>query len=125
MKEIKLKIEPGNYKSVKLELSDALELLKIIVSLRGGLETKDVIESFRILNNFDEFYEYQRKKFKDYVTPDKDVSDMIKGSVVVDNMKLVKENNKKFVIITFDRRLKEEFIVKGLNQIGFNVTTEK
>ena len=124
MKEIKLKIEPGNYKSVKLELSDALELLKIIVSLRG-LETKDVIESFRILNNFDEFYEYQRKKFKDYVTPDKDVSDMIKGSVVVDNMKLVKENNKKFVIITFDRRLKEEFIVKGLNQIGFNVTTEK
>ncbi|MGC9134988.1 hypothetical protein [Caldisphaera sp.] len=124
MKEIKLKIEPGNYKSVKLELSDALELLKIIASLRG-LETKDVIESFRILNNFDEFYEYQRKKFKDYITPDKDVSDMIKGSVVVDNMKLVKENNKKFVIIMFDRRLKEEFIVKGLNQIGFNVTIEK
>ncbi|MFP3144500.1 MAG: hypothetical protein RXQ93_05755 [Caldisphaera sp.] len=124
MKEIKLKIEPGNYKSVKLELSDAIELLKIVASLRG-LETKDVIESFRILNNFDEFYEYQRKKFKDYVTPDKDVSDMIKGSVIVDNMKLIKENNKKFVIITFDRRLKEEFIIKGLNQIGYNVNIEK
>ncbi|AFZ70932.1 hypothetical protein Calag_1213 [Caldisphaera lagunensis DSM 15908] len=124
MKEIHMKIEPGNYRSVKLELSDAIELLNKVVSLRG-IETKDINESFRILNNFDEFYEYQKKKFKDYVTPDKDVSDMIRGAVVVDNLKLIKENNKKYVVITFDRRLKEELIIKALNNMGYEVKIEK
>ncbi len=124
MKEIHLKIEPGNYRSVRLELNDAIELLKRVVSLRG-IKTKDVNESFRILNNFDEFYEFQKKKFKDYVTPDKDVSDMIRGAVVVDNLKLIKENNKKIVVITFDRRLKEELIIKALNDMGYEVKIEK
>ncbi|MGC8566241.1 MAG: hypothetical protein ACP5I6_02615 [Caldisphaera sp.] len=123
MKKISLKIDLGKYMSVKLQLDEAKKLLEEIVK-ELNIKSKDINESFRILNNFDEFYSYQQKKFKDYLTPDKDVSDMIKGAVVVDNLKLLKEDKKKYVVITFDRRLKEDIIIKSLKLIGYEPVIE-
>jgi len=124
MREVLLKIDIGKYKVVELTLEEAKKLLEE-VSKRLGTETKDLRESFRILNNFDEYLSYQKRKFKDYITPDKDVSEMIRGIVAVDNIKLGKIGEKKLVTIVFDRRLKTELIIDSLKSLGFSVKVER
>ncbi|MCE4608562.1 MAG: hypothetical protein F7B61_06370 [Caldisphaeraceae archaeon] len=124
MREVLLKIDMGRYKVVELALGEAKKLLEE-VSERLGIETKDLRESFRILNNFDEYLSYQKRKFKDYITPDKDVSEMIRGVVAVDNIKLDKVGEKKWVTIVFDRRLETELVVDSLKSLGFSVKIER
>ncbi|MFP3265742.1 MAG: hypothetical protein RXO54_07930 [Acidilobus sp.] len=119
-----LEVDMGKYKSVRVPL-DVAERLIVDVSKRLNVESKDVIEALRIVRNFDEFYEFQQKKFKDYVVPDKDISDMIRGAVVVDSMKLIKEGNKKDVVITFDRRVREDVIEESLKSLGFEVIVKR
>lgn len=124
MEPVTLEVDMGKYKSVRLPLEDA-EKLVLEVSRRLNVESKDLMETLRILRNFDEFYEFQQKKFKDYVVPDKDISDMIRGAVVVDSVKLIKERDKKFVVITFDRRVKEDVIVDALKSMGYEVNVKR
>ncbi len=119
-----VEIDMGKYKSVRLPL-DVAEKLIVDVSKRLNVESRDVMESLRIVRNFDEFYEFQQKKFKDYVVPDKDIGDMIKGAVVVDSIKLIKEGSERYVVITFDRRVKEEVIVDSLKSLGFEVEVKR
>ncbi|MFP3309218.1 MAG: hypothetical protein RXO27_00190 [Acidilobus sp.] len=119
-----LEVDMGKYKSVRVPL-DVAERLIVDVSKRLNVESKDVLEALRIVRNFDEFYEFQQKKFKDYVVPDKDISDMIRGAVVVDSMKLIKEGNKKDVVITFDRRVREDVIEESLKSLGFEVIVKR
>jgi hypothetical protein len=121
---VTLEVDMGKYKSVRVPL-DVAERLIVDVSKRLNVESKDVIEALRIVRNFDEFYEFQQKKFKDYVVPDKDISDMIRGAVVVDSMKLIKEGNKKDVVITFDRRVREDVIEESLKSLGFEVIVKR
>lgn len=124
MASVTLEVDMGKYKSVRVPL-DVAERLIVDVSKRLNVESKDVIEALRIVRNFDEFYEFQQKKFKDYVVPDKDISDMIRGAVVVDSMKLIKEGNKKDVVITFDRRVREDVIEESLKSLGFEVIVKR
>ncbi|MFP3080015.1 MAG: hypothetical protein RXR09_00605 [Acidilobus sp.] len=119
-----LEVDMGKYKSVRVPL-DVAERLIVDVSKRLNVESKDVMEALRIVRNFDEFYEFQQKKFKDYVVPDKDISDMIRGAVVVDSMKLIKEGNKKDVVITFDRRVREDVLEESLKSLGFEVIVKR
>jgi len=121
---VTLEVDMGKYKSVRVPL-DVAERLIVDVSKRLNVESKDVMEALRIVRNFDEFYEFQQKKFKDYVVPDKDISDMIRGSVVVDSMKLIKEGNKKDVVITFDRRVREDVLDESLKSLGFEVIVKR
>jgi hypothetical protein len=121
---VTLEVDMGKYKSVRVPL-DVAERLIVDVSKRLNVESKDVMEALRIVRNFDEFYEFQQKKFKDYVVPDKDISDMIRGAVVVDSMKLIKEGNKKDVVITFDRRVREDVIEESLKSLGFEVIVKR
>jgi hypothetical protein len=121
---VTLEVDMGKYKSVRVPL-DVAERLIVDVSKRLNVESKDVMEALRIVRNFDEFYEFQQKKFKDYVVPDKDISDMIRGAVVVDSMKLIKEGNKKDVIITFDRRVREDVLEESLKSLGFEVIVKR
>ncbi|AMD30497.1 hypothetical protein SE86_03030 [Acidilobus sp. 7A] len=124
MASVTLEVDMGKYKSVRVPL-DVAERLIVDVSKRLNVESKDVMEALRIVRNFDEFYEFQQKKFKDYVVPDKDISDMIRGAVVVDSMKLIKEGNKKDVVITFDRRVREDVLEESLKSLGFEVIVKR
>jgi len=95
------------------------------VSKRLNVGSKDVMEALRIVRNFDEFYEFQEKKFKDYLVPDKDISDMIRGAVVVDSLKLIKRGDVKEVLVTFDRRVSEEVIAEALKDLGYEVNIRR
>ncbi|MCE4609845.1 MAG: hypothetical protein GSR77_05040 [Desulfurococcales archaeon] len=117
-KEIVVEIDMGKYKSVELSVDEAEKLLRLIVE-KLGIEPNDVNEAFRILRNFDVFYETQRKKFKDYLVPSKSMNDMILGRVVVDKLKLIKEGGKNRVVVVFDRRVPEETIIEALKELGY------
>ena len=117
-KEIVVEIDMGKYKSVELSVDEAEKLLRLIVE-KLGIEPNDVNEAFRILRNFDVFYETQKKKFKDYLVPSKSMNDMILGRVVVDKLKLIKEGGKNRVVVVFDRRVPEETIIEALKELGY------
>ncbi|MGC9071178.1 MAG: hypothetical protein ACP5HK_00555 [Acidilobus sp.] len=120
MPSVTLEIDMGKYKSATVPL-DVAERLIVEVSRRLNVESKDVIEALRIVRNFDEFYEFQEKKFKDYVVPDKDIGDMIRGAVVVDSLKLIRRDSEKEVTVTFDRRVSEDVIIAVLKDLGYEV----
>ena len=114
----------GKYKSVELDVEEAEKLVSLIVE-QLGIEPNDVNEFFRIIRNFDVFYELMKKKFKDYLVPAKSMNDMILGRVIVDKVKLIKEGNKKKVVITFDKRVPENIIVESLKKLGYEVNVKK
>ncbi|MDK6027967.1 hypothetical protein QPL79_01120 [Ignisphaera sp. 4213-co] len=62
-----------------------------------------------------------QRKFKDFLTPKKNVSELIKGNVMVDKIKLVKKNNQKIVVIVFDRSISKEMIKSALTKLGYEV----
>ena len=121
---VTLEVDMGKYKSVTVPLEVAEKLI-IEVSKRLNVESKDVMEALRIVRNFDEFYEFQEKKFKDYLVPDKDISDMIRGAVVVDSLKLIKRGDVKEVLVMFDRRVSEEVIAEALKDLGYEVNIRR
>ena len=82
-------------------------------------------EAFRIMRNFDAFYEMAKKKFKDYIVPSKSMNDMILGRVIVDKVKLVKEGEKRIVGIVFDRRVGEDVIMKALESLGYKASIKR
>lgn len=118
MKKITVKIDLGKYKYVDLELSEAQKLLNEIANRRG--ETRDLLEALRYLKNFDEFYMYMKKKFKDFITPPKEPKDLVSGRVVVDKLKLYTRDDVKRVVIVFDRRVDIEFLQQLLKTIGYD-----
>lgn len=119
-----LEIDMGKYKSVELSVEEAERLVKYVVD-RLGMEPNDVNEFFRIIRNFDAFYDVMRKKFKDYLVPQKSMNDMILGRVIVDKVKLIKEGGKKKVIVVFDKRVPEDIIVEGLKELGYEVEVKR
>lgn len=111
-------VDAGKYKSVELRIDEAEQVLQHI-SRALGAESQDLEETYRVLRNFDSFYELSRKKYKDYVVPSKSLNDMIKGVVIVDRLKLIKEGEERKIIVTFDRRVKEEIIAEALSRLGY------
>ncbi|MCE4624771.1 MAG: hypothetical protein F7C35_02765 [Desulfurococcales archaeon] len=119
-----VEIDMGKYKSVELSVEEAERLVKYVVD-RLGMEPNDVNEFFRIVRNFDAFYDVMRKKFKDYLVPQKSMNDMILGRVIVDKVKLIKEGGKKKVIVVFDKRVPEDIIIEGLKELGYEVEVKR
>ena len=117
-KKVVVEVDLGKYKSVELSLDEAEKLLAVVTD-KLGFESNDVNETYRILRNFEAFYETMKKKFKDYLVPSKSMNDMILGRVVVDKVKLVKEGNEKRVVLVFDRRVPVEVIVEALRELGY------
>ncbi|MEM1832311.1 MAG: hypothetical protein QXJ97_12390 [Desulfurococcaceae archaeon] len=103
------------YIHLELSLEDALRFLKLLRKKKGVYE--DIEDSIRILENFDAFYEYIRKKHKEYVAPRKNEVDMLAGRVTVDKIKLEVDKIKK-VTIVFDKRVKIEEITEVLRDLG-------
>lgn len=119
-----VEVDMGRYKSVELALEEADKLLSA-VSKQLGYESQDLEEAYRVIRNFDAFYDMARKKYKDYIVPSKSLNDMIRGTVIVDRLKLVKEGEVRKVVITFDRRVKEEVIVEALRRLGYDVEVKR
>jgi len=119
-----IEIDFAKYKSVKLPRDDAEHLLNVLTDLLGK-STNDLQETLRYIRNFDEFFEYMRKKFKDYLAPPHRADDYIRGEAVIDKIKLIKENNEKYVLIVFDRRVKEDIISDALRRLGYEVEIKR
>lgn len=117
-------VDMGRYKSVEVSLEESEKLL-VEVSRQLGVESQDLDEALRVLRNFDSFYDMARRKFKDYIIPSKSLNDMIRGAVIVDKLKLIKEGDERRVVITFDRRVKEDVIVEALKKLGYEADVRK
>ncbi|MCD6279097.1 MAG: hypothetical protein J7J11_05400 [Desulfurococcales archaeon] len=104
------------YIKLEVDADNALKLLKYLRDV-GGKNTNDVVDALRIIENFDVFYEMMKKKFKDYIAPRKSENDLIRGKVVIDKIKLTKNDVKKVTII-FDKRVDEELITKALESLN-------
>lgn len=110
----------GSYIAVELDREGAINLLqKLRQNLGRGSD--DVDDAIRMIRNFDTFYEFMRKKFKEYLTPKKNLSDMIKGLVIVDKIKLVKRDDERIVVIVFDRSVSREDVEKALSELGYSI----
>ncbi|MCE4599671.1 MAG: hypothetical protein F7C81_05685 [Desulfurococcales archaeon] len=123
-REVLIEVDMGKYKSVELSVEEAEKLLSKITETLG-FESNDVNETFRILRNFDVFYDTMRKKFKDYLAPSKSMNDMIRGTVVVDRLRLIKEGDTRKVRIVFDRRISEDLLMEVLSELGYKVSIKK
>jgi len=106
---------------------DVETALKVLEYAKGklGRDTEDVNDSIRIVKNFDVFYEMARKKFKDYIAPKKNESDLIRGLVFIDKIKLSKSNGNKLVVLIFDKRVSEELVKNILNDLNIKYEFSK
>ncbi len=121
--KVRAEIDLGRYISVELPAEEAEKLIRSVAS-KLGYESQDANEALRYIRNFDVFYEMARKKFKDYLVPPKSMNDMIKGTVIIDRLKLIKEGGRR-VVVTFDRRVPLDVIIEALRDLGYEVEVAK
>lgn len=103
------------YIYLDLSLEDALRVLRYLRDRRGPSE--DIDDSIRILENFDYFYAYARKKLKEYVAPRKSEADLLAGRVAIDKMKLELDGGRR-VTLVFDKRVRVEEVIEALKSVG-------
>ena len=121
-KRVVIEVDMAKYKMVDLSLEDAIRVLEALREKRGS---SDIDETLRYLRNFDEFYEYMRKKFKDYIAPPHRPDDYIRGTATIDKVKLYKSGDEKRAVIIFDRRVKESLLREVLESLGYEVEVKK
>ncbi len=124
MAGVKVTVDIGKYKWVRLPLEEAVKLLNKVSELLGW-RSGDVDEALRYMEHFDEFYSMMKRKFKEFLVPIKRSSDMIRGRVIVDKLKLEKEGDQRMVTLVFDRRVDLKVVVDALENMGFEVEVEK
>jgi len=100
------------YPCVELEVGDARRVLEAL-SEALGYSTNDLEDAIRIIDNFDEYYRYSARKFKEYLVPEKREGDLIRGRVIVDRLKLIRAGDRRRVLIIFDRRVNKD-LVRGI-----------
>ncbi|WP_448578390.1 hypothetical protein [Thermosphaera sp.] len=116
MKEVKLVIDIARSARVTLSRDDALRLLSVIKEVKGS--TRDLSEAYRIVASFDEYYNYSRRRFEDYIFIPKDPRESLEGKTVIQKLRLLR-NGGDFVEIVFDRRMELKTIIEALKTIGF------
>ncbi|RLG80646.1 MAG: hypothetical protein DRO13_03265 [Thermoprotei archaeon] len=102
---------------VVLSLNESIELFKCLETETGG--SRDLLESLRIAESFDEYLRYLKKKFGEYITPQKDHREVLLGRTIVHKIKLFIRNGIKFIEIVFDRRFDIEHVKKCLKNLGY------
>jgi len=122
---IEIMIDLGKYKYIDLPLDKAIEFVDKAIEIYG--ETLDLNETNRYVKNFDEFYGYMKRKFKDFIAPPKSSREVVLGKVFIHKVKLyVQGSNEKRVLLVIDRRVSLDILKKILNDIGYNsVKVEK
>ncbi len=110
----------GHYITLEVPPEDAVKILKTLKH-RLGKGREDVDDAIRMIEHFDIFYDVMRKKFKEYLTPRKNVSDVIRGEVLVDRIKLLRKGETKSVVIVFDRNVNKESLLNILKDMGYEI----
>jgi hypothetical protein len=116
LKTAKIQLDLAKYRIIRLPIKEALELLRLMESESGGAE---VTEAIRIVENFSVFYEMLNKKQRDYIPLPHDYSDLIRGRVSIDKIRLEKSGDQDIVVLVFDRRYPMEKLEEMLRKIGF------
>ncbi|MEN3000033.1 MAG: hypothetical protein ABDH61_05615 [Acidilobaceae archaeon] len=119
-----VEVDLGKYKSVELSVEEAERVL-MEISRAMGAESQDLEETYRVLRNFDSFYDIAKRKYKDYIVPSKSLNDMIRGTVIVDRLRLIKEGEERKIVITFDRRVREEVLSEAFAKLGYQVEVRR
>ncbi|MEM4441458.1 MAG: hypothetical protein QXW05_04060 [Ignisphaera sp.] len=121
-KKVKVYKTIGDYVVLVMLAEDATEILNILQrSLNKGEE--DVEDTIRMINYFDTFYNIMKKKFKEYLTPKKNVSDIIRKRVLIDKIKLIKTDGTRIVEVILDRSVSLDEVLEIL--INNNIEVEK
>ena len=123
-KNIVVKVIIGNYKYVEIPIEEAEKLLQTLLKDFPDKE-KDIKEVARIIKNFDVFYEIARKKFKNYILIPHDTSDMLRGTVLFDKVKLISNEEGRKIGLFFDRSISIDDVVRVLRNLGYNVNVAK
>ncbi|MEM1644366.1 MAG: hypothetical protein QXL96_00620 [Ignisphaera sp.] len=110
----------GNYVAIEVPAEKAVNIINILCAGlgRGGEDVKDAI---RMIEHFETFYDLMRRKFKEYLTPRKDVGDILKKRVLIDKIKLLKRDGNKFVEIIFDKSISLEEVLDILKRNNIEV----
>ncbi len=125
MPEVVVKVDMAKYKHVDLPADEAIKFLETVRDL-SGKNPDDVREAIRYIRNFDEFYEYMRRKFKDYIAPPHKPSDYIKGLAFIDKVKLYRTGEgEKRVLLVFDRRVNTKLLEEALERLGYQVRVQR
>lgn len=125
MPEAVVKVDMAKYKHVDLPVDEAVKFLEIVREL-SGKNPDDIREAIRYIRNFDEFHEYMRRKFKDYIAPPHKPSDYIKGLAFIDKVKLYRdEGGEKRVLLVFDRRVSTRLLEEALGRLGYQVKVQR
>ncbi len=111
----KVVIDIAKSPHVVLDRDKAIQLLECIADKHGS--TRDLEESMRYIENYEEFYNYLRRKFEDYLTPPKHPRDAILGRVIVHKLRLFKEDEREMVELLFDRRFNLDILENCLKQV--------
>ncbi len=123
MKSAKIQLDLAKYRIVKLPSQEALEFLRLMESEEGGNE---VYEAIRIAENFSVFYDMMKRKQRDYIPLPHDYSDLLRGRVSIDKIRLEKTGDQNIVVLVFDRRYPIEKLEEMLRKIGYEeVIVEK
>lgn len=115
---IVVKIDLAKYRYVDLPIDEARKFIEYIRSVYGNI--RDVEEALRYIENFDEFYNFMKKKFKEFIAIPHRPDDYIKSRVVIDKVRLYRdEEGNERVVFVLDRSVKREFIEEGLKRLGY------
>ncbi|MET1100923.1 MAG: hypothetical protein ABWW69_00370 [Pyrodictiaceae archaeon] len=125
MSEYTIGVDLAKYKYVDLELDEAKKFINALKSVVGRGEA-DFREVGRYLENFDEFYNYMKKKFKDFLAVPHKPDDYIRSNVVVDKVKLyIDDNGKRRVVLVLDRSVSFDEIKEALKALGYHTIKTK
>jgi hypothetical protein len=116
---VKIIVDFARSPRITLPLIQAASLLDCIVEKHGS--TRDTEEAKRIIASFDDYYAYARRKFHDYLSLPKDPGDSIRGRVVLQKLRLIREGESRSVELVFDRR----FSIDLLRECAAKVTGEE
>lgn len=110
----------GDYVAIEVRAEDAVNVINII---KDGLNkgSEDVKDAIRMIQHFDTFYDIMRKKFKEYLTPRKDVNDILKKRVLIDKLRLIRRDDVKLVVVVFDRSISMDEILSVLLSRGIEI----
>ncbi|MCE4606010.1 MAG: hypothetical protein F7B59_01575 [Desulfurococcales archaeon] len=116
MESVTIKLDLAKYRRIELSKEKAIELLNILLEEKSKDEVK---EALRITENFNIFYDMMRRKQRDYIPLPHDYSDLLKGDVSIDKIRLERRGNDSIVVLVFDKRFPLEDLSRLLKEIGY------
>jgi len=116
--KVKILMDLGRYPHITLEQKHAVELLECLST--EYYSSRDLVESIRIIENFDEFYRIVKRKFEEYLTPSKDQKEVLSGKSIVHKLRLFRVNGTNYVELIFDRRFDLNALKHCLSKLGYS-----